>query len=201
VKRSALFLLAICLSSRAWSQSVADAAREAREHQRAKANAKVITDDDVPSHPAGDNPNAVDSGLQSDIDHLREVYQDVCLEASSRNLKQLPPEMQKRVEDAARPVHARLAKNSQEATPDNGSGKLDRDEEVEVRAYMQTLVPAGRGLTAEERQHVGAIHARYAERRKSSQTSEVLNQQTSQDLVKALTDMTSRCRMPSPSKP
>jgi hypothetical protein len=200
VKRIAFFLLALCLSSRAWSQSVADAAREARERQQAKANAKVITDEDVPSHPTGDDPNAVDSGLQSDIDHLREVYQDVCSEASSRNLKQLPPEMQKRVEDAARPVHARLAKYRQEANPDNG-GKLDRDEQTEVQAYIQTLVPAGRTLTLEERQHLGVIHARYAERRKSSQTSEVLNQQTSLYLVKTLTDMTSRCRMPPPSKP
>ncbi len=189
----------MCLSSRASSQSVADAAREARERQRAKANAKVITDDDVPSHPASNDPNAVDPGLQSDIDHLREVYQDVCSEASSRNLKQLPPEMQKRIEDAARPVHTRLAKNRPEATPDNG--KLDRDEQAEVQAYIQTLVPAGHALTPEQRQHVDAIHARYAERRKSSPTSEVLNQQTSQYLVKALTDMTSRCRMPPPSKP
>ena len=201
MKRVVFFLLAICLSSRAWSQSVADAAREAREHQRAKANAKVITDDDVPSHPASNDPNAVDPGLQSDIDHLREVYQDVCLEASSRNLKQLPPEMQKRVEDAARPVHARLAKYSHEANPDNGGGKLDRDEQAEVQAYIQTLVPAGRALTPEQRQHVHAIHARYAERRKLSPPPEALNQQTSQYLVKALTDMTSRCRMPPPSKP
>lgn len=190
----------MCLSSRAWSQSVADAAREARERQRAKANAKVITDDDVPSHPASNDPNAIDSGLQGDIDHLRDVYQDVCSEVSSRNLKQLPPEMQKRLEDAALPVHARLAKYSQ-ANTDNGRGRPDRDEQAEVQAYIQTLVPAGHALTPEQRQHVDAIHARYAERRKSSPTSEVLNQQTSQYLVKALTDMTSRCRMPPPSKP
>ncbi len=201
MKRIVFFLLAICLSSRAWSQSVADAAREARERQRAKANAKVITDEDVPSHPASNDPNAVDPGLQSDIEHLREVYQDVCSEASSRNLKQLPPEMQKRIEDAARAVHARLAKNRQEATLANGGGNLDRDEQAEVQAYIQTLAPAGRVLTEEQRQHVDAIHARYAERRKASPTSEVLNQQTSQYLVKAFTDMTSRCRMPPPSKP
>ena len=182
------------------SQSVTDDACEERERQRAKANAKVITDDDVSSHLASNEPNAIDPGLQSDIDHLREVYQDVCSEASSRALKRQPPEMQRRLEDEALPVHTRLAKNSQ-ANTDNGRGRPDRDEQAEVQAYIQTLDTEGHALTAEQRQHVDAIHDRYAERSKSSPTSEVLNQQTSQYLVKALTDMTSRCRMPRPPSP
>jgi hypothetical protein len=159
------FLLLLILVGTSQGQSVADAARAAQQRHQAAGTRQVITDDQMPAKPnaAASAGSASDAGMQAEIEHLRAVYLTICSDPEVRRSNKFSPEMKQQLEEAAQPLRKRLQENDTN-TNSLESKKLSREEEAEVDALAPT---DGRALTLEERQRIGAIRERYAEKRRA----------------------------------
>lgn len=176
------------------AQSVADAARAAHQSSVGKTEKrKVITDDDLPATSKTDvalGPT-LDSDLQAGVDHLRAVYMDICSDPSLRNMREFPPEVKRRLEEAARPLRIRYQQlRGESKLSEGGAKKLREQEEAEVETITS---PVGKELTLEERKKIGAIRANYAAKRQGLTQAQSESTQRNLILLEEALQMKSDC--------
>lgn len=184
-------LIVVSVASMCLGQSVADVARASQERHQAAGTRKVVTDDDMPAKPNAEAAagTTTDTAMHAEMDHLRTVYLDLCSDPAVRRSNQLSPEMKQKLKEAAEPLQKRLQEISKRVEQSESEG-LSHEEQAEVNA----VTPAdGRALTLEERQKVGAIRERYAEKRSERAGTNSEGKRQSLVVLGELISMTSDC--------
>jgi hypothetical protein len=157
MKKLTLLVLLLCVP--AVCQSVAEAARAAKEKKQSAK--KVITDEDMPSTSSSGTASNVDgsdsdAGWDADLERMRRAYKQVCSVSAPRT--KMSAEQKKFLEDESQPMKARMEIESKEIDKLKQSlEQLKRDEATEVAA-------AGSDAAT-----ISGIHKRYAEQTKPIQ--------------------------------
>src|SRR4051794_27093316 len=104
-----VFCLVLLFPMALFSQDLAEAARAARE--RAKSSKRpTITNDDAPSASKSSAPG---SEWKDALDHMRSVFQDVCADPNTKNGRIFTDEQLRQMNEAAKPLRARLEVSAQ----------------------------------------------------------------------------------------
>jgi hypothetical protein len=168
-----LFLLVSLAVPAVQAQSVADAARAARDRQQTPTAKKVITDEDMPTSARSGGSSGSDFRLgpdwEADIDRFRSTYSQLCMAGAQ---KSLTAAQKQQLEEAAQPLKARMDQEKEElkqvkaevermkseeaaelaAAPDEAAKEAVRKHYVELLKPKQLVVAAslqraGRVLT------------------------------------------------------
>jgi len=171
------------------AQSIADAARATQQQHSATNKRKVITNEDSPERQNTETPSTpkLDADTQAKMDHFRAVYMDICSDPSLQNAKTFPPEVKRRLEQAAEPLRRPVDRHPN--IPQE-TKKLDQEEQAEVEAIAS---PVGKALTLEERKEIGAIRERYAAERQALAGAQAEDAQRSLLVLAQIVEMMSDC--------
>jgi Domain of unknown function (DUF4047) len=186
MKKLTLLVLLLCVPG--FCQSVAEAARAAKEKKQSAK--KVITDEDLPStreNSAASAEGAVlDSDWTTDVERMRRAYKQVCSGAPGKT--KLTEEQKNFVEEESKPLKARMDLESKQVDKlKEEMTQMKRDEEAEVAA------------AAGDQRKITDIHEHYAQKAKPLQQRAATSLQRVMLVVKESFAVLGDC-MPSASK-
>jgi hypothetical protein len=159
VRKLCLILLLAFTAHCLQAQSVADAARAARERQQSPTARKVITDEDLPpSTDSAANGAAISLGPEwdADIERFRSAYKQICSAAGSRT--SLTAKEKQLLEQASQPLKTRMEQEQIQMKQLKADLQLlKNNEDVELAA------------AGADQGRVSVIRSRYAALRKEKQ--------------------------------
>jgi hypothetical protein len=139
-----------------WTQSVADAARAARENKRASSH-KVITNEDIDS-----KPTPVGTARNDDWERTRNMLRLICADPASNNGRNLRDADKQALEDTVKPLRAR--RTEFEGKLNSWKVALKELDEEEEKAIFD-VNSKRTSFTEQDRNRVLAIRGEFESRR------------------------------------
>lgn len=185
MKLIAIFAVALPMfSEQGWPQSVADAARAAREQKAASAR-RVITNDDLDNRTV----SFPRTQWEREVERMKSLLRDVCADPATNEGRNLSEADLKSLYEAAKPIYDRrlaMEKKLREWKT------TYRNLEEEEQKAMAAAAPK-EGFTQEDGERFRAIHEDYQSQRNVILINAQGDAESFEQLKKELTDTAAAC--------